>query len=202
MAINAADIFPVLPGLQWGTTKSPRWKTETQTTASGRELDASYSSYPVWRFAISHAWLRNRAGRSEATQLQDFYNRFAGKGGRFYFQDPTDSAVARNAFAVGDGSTRVFRLSRPVSRWREPVQAVLGVPSIWQANVLKTAGTDYSVTDDGFVSFATAPANGDAIEWAGGFYHRCKWEKDDHQFKLDYQDIWSSNGLAFVSVKA
>lgn len=350
MALDAADLLPPLPGLTYGLTRAPVWASKVQRIASGRSLEASYSSYPVWRYTLPYAFLRQAASSGQAfaknlvlkanfedgskggwdgassvvavsgqsftralrvvsrqtfemapeapvapgqvfrvqavcrnnsgvyssslglgfigvngsltdyrsgivqaanaafsarsgqlvvpfgavaavpeiridmpvgttgqsadysqllittrafdlDALEGFYNRFAGMGRRFYYFDADQNPVPRNVFGTGNGSTKVFRLSRPVAQWREPIQGLYDAPMIWSAGVLRTPGTDYTLLDDGFVVFPNAPANGALLEWSGNFLHRCRFEQDELSFKKDYSNFWSQGGLRFVTVK-
>jgi len=45
-------IFPALPGLSWGVTKTPTFQTRIQRAVSGRELRALDYPYPLWQFAL------------------------------------------------------------------------------------------------------------------------------------------------------
>ena len=46
-------IFPTLPGLKWGTTRTPQWSTQVQQASSGREMRAAFWSYPRWKYSLS-----------------------------------------------------------------------------------------------------------------------------------------------------
>lgn len=51
----------------------------------------------------------------------------------------------------------------------DPVYALSGSPSIYVAGVLKTVGTDYTLSTTGLVTFTVAPASGAALTWSGSF---------------------------------
>ena len=68
-----SNIFPDLPGLSWNRKKTPMWSTKIQTAASGKELRASYYSYPKWQFSLSYEVLRD-TGQAEIQSLIGLFN--------------------------------------------------------------------------------------------------------------------------------
>jgi hypothetical protein len=117
------DVFPTLPGLKWGTVKTPIWSTKVLTAASGRETRGSFQSYPRWRFTLSYEFLRGANGFDELQDLVGFFNQRGGSLDNFLYRDPADYQVSDQALGVGDSSTTEFRFVRSMGGFVEPVLA-------------------------------------------------------------------------------
>lgn len=117
------DVFPMLPGLKWGTNKQPIWATKVLTAASGRETRGSFQSYPRWKFTLSYEFLRAGGGFSELQQLVGFFNQRMGSFDSFLYRDPNDYQVTDQALGTGDGSRVEYRLVRTLGGFVEPVLA-------------------------------------------------------------------------------
>jgi hypothetical protein len=123
-----------------------------------------------------------------------------GRAGTFLFTDPKDNAVTTFQFATGDGSSKVFQLTRPMDQNGEVdiVQNLNGSPSIFNNGTLVTSG--YSIDSKGVVTFSVAPALGHALTWTGSFYFRLRFKEDTLQeLKEFYNDAWNAQ-LDFESV--
>lgn len=187
-------VYPVLQGLAMNVSRTPVWNTNIQQTVSGRELRGSYQLYPLYEFDLSYEFVRDGAQGTEFAQLTAFYLARQGAWDNFLFTDPSDNAVTTMAFGTGDGSTRAFQLTRSFgaggSAFVEPVQNVNGTPSIYVNGTLKTAGTDYTISSTGLVTFTVAPAAAAALTWTGNFYYRCRFLDDRLQFTRIYVGFW------------
>lgn len=117
------DVFPTLPGLKWGTVKSPIFSTKKLSAASGRGTRGSFWSYPLWKFTLSYEFLRGGNGYDELQELVGFFCQRLGQWDSFLFRDPADYTVAGQALGAGDGTTREFRFVRAFGGYVEPVLA-------------------------------------------------------------------------------
>ncbi len=192
-------IFPTMPGIKWGSTKTPIWSTKVQKSASGRELRASYYSYPDWKFSLSYEVLRANA-LAELQTLVGFFNARQGSFDSFLYQDSDDKAVTSQAFGVGDGVTTKFQLARDFGGFIEPVVATSGSPSIYVGGALKTPATHYTLAD-GLVTFTTAPASGIFLTWTGEFYYRVRFVQDSADFEQFLHQLWSLKKIEFKTFK-
>jgi hypothetical protein len=127
------SVFPSLPGLTWGTTKTPEWKTIVQESVSGKELAASLMTYPRWTYTLSYEFLRSGA-QTELQTLVGFFNARRGKFDDFLYTDPDDNAVTSQQFGTGDGTSTVFALVRTYGGFTEPVQNINGTPSVYKTD--------------------------------------------------------------------
>ncbi len=193
----STNIFPDLPGLSWSRKKTPLWSTKVQTTASGKELRASYYSYPKWQFSLSYEVLRE-SGRAELQALIGLFNSCQGSYDTFLYTDPDDCQVTKQGIGLGDGSTKVFGLVRTYSGFTEPIGAVNGMPIIYVNNTQVTSG--YSVSDN-VLTFSSAPPSNTVISWSGSFYFKCRFLQDSIEFNQFLSKLWEAKKVEFVSVK-
>lgn len=191
-------LFPDLPGLRWSVTKRPLFATSIQKSASGREQRAPMWSYPQWRIDLQYEFLRDDA-TAELQTLMGFFLARQGSFDSFNYLDPDDNAVVAQTFGVGDGIRTAFQLARTYAGFAEPVYRVSGAPSIYKAGVLQSSG--YTVSAEGVVTFATAPAGGVALTWTGSFYYRVRFEDDAADFEKFMAGLWSMRKLSLVTVK-
>lgn len=193
-------VFPTFPGLSWGVTVTPKFSTAVKTAISGRELRAAMAAYPMWEIALQYEFLRGGSLGTDLDTLAGFFLQVKGQWDSFLFPVPGDQSVTGASFGTGNGSTTAFQLTRTRGAggfgFTEPVQNLNAAPSIYVAGVLKTAGTHYTVSSTGVVTFTTAPANGAALTWTGTYYFRCRFLQDDSEFNLFMQDLWDLKKLA------
>ena len=98
----SSSTFPTLPGVQINVRRTPRWSTKVQTATSGKELRSAWRSRPVYEFQITIEFLREGAGKTEATTLMTFYNAMKGAWDTFNYVDPLDGTTRTCRF-VDDG---------------------------------------------------------------------------------------------------
>lgn len=187
-------IFPTLPGLSWPVIKTPEWTTGIQKTASGRELRASYSSYPRWRIRLGFEVL----SQTDLASLAGFFNARRGSFDNFLFFDQVDNSVANQVFAVGDGQSTQFQLVRNYGGVTEPVLAVVGTPVIKVNGVI----TAVSIDSNAVVTFSTAPAAGATLSWSGQYYFRVRFTQDSSDFEQFMSNLWCLKKLEFITEKA
>ena len=194
-------IFPTLPGLKWGVTKTPIWSTQVQKSTSGRELRAGYYSYPLWKFSLSFEVLRNKRGLAELEKLAGFFNARRGSLESFLYEDPTDNTVTDQLIGMATNGQTQFQLLRSFGGFIEPVMAVKGNPVVKVNGVTKMNGTDYAVTDKGVVVFQSAVPTGQKVTWSGGFYFRVRFLQDSADFENFIGHLWAAKKIEMQSVK-
>lgn len=194
-------IFPTLPGLKWGVTKTPIWSTQVQKSTSGRELRAGYYSYPLWKFSLSFEVLRNKQGLAELEKLAGFFNARRGSLESFLYEDPTDNTVTDQLIGMATNGQTQFQLLRSFGGFIEPVMAVKGNPVVKVNGVTKMNGTDYAVTDKGVVVFRSAVPTGQKVTWSGGFYFRVRFLQDSADFENFIGHLWAAKKIEMQSVK-
>lgn len=198
----SSAVFPVLPGLSWGIVKRPTFSTKIQRAVSGCEARVQRMAYPLYEFDLSYEVLRGGAASAELQTLMGFYIARGGAFDSFLYVDPDDYAVVDQSFGTGDSVSTTFQLVRTFGgggfTLTEPVQNVSGTPTIKVNGVAKVAGTDYTISSTGMVTFASAPASSSTITWTGSFYYRCRFKEDSADFSQFMKNIWELKKLQFV----
>lgn len=198
-------IFPAMPGVKWGGTKTPIWSTKVQKSANGRELRAAYFSYPLWKFSLSYEVLRSGA-LAELQSLVGFFNARQGSFDSFLYQDPEDHTVVNQGFGLTIASQTQYQLVRDFGGYVEPVLGPCpsgpGRPAISVGGVLKTEGVDYTLSSNGLVTFLTGLSAGQSLTWSGEFYYRCRFLQDSADFERMLYQLWTLKKIEFQTVKA
>lgn len=191
-------LLPDLPGLTWDTTKAPEFSTLAQRSNALQEARASLAPYPLWHFRHAYSVLRAEAAYTELQQLLGFFLARRGKWDSWLFADPDDSTATAEPFGTGNGTDDEFQLARSLGGFVEPCKNVAALPLIYVAGVLKTAGSDYTVSATGLVTFASPPAGSAALTWSGTYYYRCRWTEDTSEYTQFAQRLWSAQECRFV----
>jgi uncharacterized protein (TIGR02217 family) len=194
-------VFPALPGLKWGNTKTPVWDTKTQSSASGKEARAQFQAFPRWKIGLAYEFLRERPGFTELQSIVGFFNSRKGSFENFLYDDPNDRAVSNLTFAVAPGGSVVkFRLLKSFGGFLEPIGGLNGTPSIYKGGVLQSAAT-YSIDADGWITFNTAPAAASVLSWSGLFYHRVRFVRDEMEFSQFLKDLFEMKKVELITDK-
>lgn len=191
-------LLPDLPGLTWDTTKAPEFSTLEQRSNALQEARASLAPYPLWHFRHAYSVLRAEVAYTELQQLLGFFLARRGKWDSWLFADPDDRAATAEGFGTGDGARVAFQLCRALGGFVEPCKNVAAAPAIYVAGALKAAGSDYTVSATGLVTFASAPALGAALTWTGTYYFRCRWTEDTSEYTQFAQRLWAAQECRFV----
>lgn len=197
----SASVYPILPGLSYGVSRTPMWKTDVKATPSGREFRGSQMTSPLYRYALVYEFLRDTAAYQELRLLWGFFNSMRGSYDSFLFSDPDDNTATAQAFGSGDGVTTAFQLTRALGGNAEPIYDTASAPAISVNSVLKTLTTDYTINATGGVTFVVAPGAGLALTWTGTYYWRCRFLTDELSFEKFMQALWEAKKVEFVTVK-
>jgi uncharacterized protein (TIGR02217 family) len=199
---NDPDIFPLLPGFSFITSKRPLWSTGIASAASGRERRRKTWSFPIWNFKVQYEVLRDDPTNAELQKLLAFFNNHAGMYQQFLFYDPSDNTVTSQQFGTGDGTTKTFQLTRTLGAGNltfvEPVYAAVNTPTVSVNGITTTA---FTIGTLGQITFTTAPPAGQALVWSGNFMFVCRFDQDDLDTQQMMQGLWSQSGIAFRTVK-
>jgi uncharacterized protein (TIGR02217 family) len=197
------DVFPLLPGFSFITSKRPQWNTAVSQASSGRERRRMTWSYPLWTFKVGYEVLRDGPGQLELQKLLAFFNAHAGKYTQFFFCDPSDNSATNQPFATGDGVTRVFTLTRTLGggnlTFNGPVRGVFNTPAV---KINGTPTSAFSIGPLGRITFTSPPPAGAVLSWSGNFFFLCRFDQDDLDVQQMMQGLWSQSGVSFVTVKS
>jgi uncharacterized protein (TIGR02217 family) len=195
-------VYPSLPGLTFPIERTPEWATDVQTSASGRDFTRTLYTAPRYRYKLSYEFLRDSVAAQEFRTLLGAFNARMGQWDTWLFSDPDDSSVTAQVFGTGNGSNKVFQLERVLGGFAEAVYDLNGAPSIYVGGVLKTAGTDYTISSTGLVTFTSAPAAAASLTWTGSYYWRCRFLSDTLDFRKMMAGFWELASVEFITCKA
>ena len=198
--VAGLPVLPFLPGQAPTVKKTPTWSSKVKRAGSGRERRTALWPYPLWSFELSYEVIRHRPANDELAVMFEFFNALQGQFAPFLFVDPSDCEVLSGApasFGTGDGATTTFQLQRQINSYSEPVYAV------YAAAVLDngSAAGAYTLSPNGVITFATAPANGHALSWYGYFYFGCRFLQDELSAVQIVSQLWSGKSLKFTSLR-
>jgi uncharacterized protein (TIGR02217 family) len=188
----------------WPIKKSPQFNTLIETPVSRRgETRISTTPYCTWSFDLTFPLLKGtfNDATSYLNQLVGFYMQMQGQANSWLFNDPHDNIIASTApatFGLGDGSTKVFQLTRPIGNYADIIQNANGTPVIY-VNGAPTAA--FSMTTQGVITFTSAPANGVVLAWSGGYYFRCRFSDDSlSDLSQIFTNVWQIAQVKFQSI--
>lgn len=192
-------VYPTLPGLEWNVGRTPIWgPVQVRTTRSQREFRARDSIYPRYQYTLSYEFLRS-GSQAEWQTLVGFYNQHGGSFDSFLFIDPDDFSVTDQALGTGNGSNVNFQAIRTLGGFAEIIDSLTTVTNV------KVNGTPVSFSFNaatGVITTSAAPANGTAVTWTGTFYRRCRFLRDQLEFRKFMQDYWDARKVELISIKA
>jgi hypothetical protein len=102
-------VYPVLPGLVFGNTRSPAYNTGIQAALSGKESRIAYQMYPLLTFTLQYELLRDYITVSDLKALTGLFMACQGKWDTFLFTDPAFNTVVSMPFASPDGVSTSFQ---------------------------------------------------------------------------------------------
>ncbi|HEY3615605.1 MAG TPA: DUF2460 domain-containing protein [Candidatus Sulfotelmatobacter sp.] len=199
------DIFPVLPGLTWSVTKSPKFATRIQTSISGREVRVIDQIYPIWTWQLIYSFLRDHndqsygpalgAGYDELRTLAGFFLRQQGSFQTFLYQDPTDTIVTNQVIGTGDGTTAAFQLVRTFGGFTEPITQPFAI-AIFVNGVV----APYTQGLYGAITMSSVPNPGAVVTANFSYTFPVRFTTDMLDFENFMFQLWELKKLAFQSV--
>lgn len=196
------DVFPLIPGMMFVTKKSPTFNTSIQTMISGREVGKANWSSPRWAFQVQYEFIRSRPTQPDLMKLFGFFSTRLGRFAAFYYSDPSDNTVSGDVIGTGDGTTTTFQFARLLGGTTygvlEPIYVLNGTPTV---TINGTPSSDFTVGSYGSLVFGTPPPAGAVIAWSGQFMFLCRFDQDNLDAAQMVKDLWSNNGLNFISRK-
>lgn len=193
-------IFPSrLPGMKMDFVRAPRFKTQIQSSVSGKETRAAFMAFPLWDLTMSYEFLQNGYRGTDLSQIVALFGQVKGSWDSFLVSVPDDNTVTDNLIATGTGSVRSFQLMRSITAsgfvLTEPV---MNVSSIANVKVNGVPVTGYTVSSTGLLTLAVTPASGASITWSGSYYFRCRFAQDTADFSRFMADLYELKTLKLV----
>lgn len=204
-------VFPVEVAMTFEAV--PEHDTTIISVSRGRETANGNRPRPIRRFT---ATVETADALGGLDGLQDFIDARWGMLYGFLFRDWTNFHVgmrwdddtlvydAPKTFAVGDGVTTVFQLTKVGS---DPIRTVVrpitrpeaGTVRVFQNGTRLTSG--FTVDHDtGKVTFASIPPSGAVLAWQGKFFVPVRFGSDAPRFRTDGPRVISLDNLEFVEL--
>ena len=217
-------VFPVLTtkpwpfvGIAWDVTKTAAFKTDVQTTDSGREARTARWVRPKWSFTLNWNVLRdqmdlarNAAKTGRKQELEKIVNFFLARRGQyepFFFRDPTDKRTeAQTIHPSAPAGVTDFQLVRPfgASGFVEPIGGLLTgdgtQPVVIRLNGTPTILYTANTPSDGWIRFDTAPGAGVVITGDYSYYFKLRFKKDEAGFHTFAKDFWELQKVELQSL--
>lgn len=103
-------VYPAnLPGLTFGSTRSPVFNTGLQQALSSKESAIAYQQYPMMEFELQYEFLRDDITPSQFQALVGLFMAVGGKYDSFLYVDPVFNTVVNMQFGVTDGTTLTYQ---------------------------------------------------------------------------------------------
>lgn len=176
----------------FGWSGGPSFQTRIKVLINGRERRNADWSQEKNRYTVPFQNL----SAEQYTTVRQMFQVCRGMAHDFLYQDPLDAYSDNEEFAVADGVTAEYQLSK--------LSAIEGVIYQREINALYTAGDDgeavpstISVTvnntptvvtvdyDRGKVLFSPAPTIGSILRWSGEFATWVRFDADWLPFSID-----------------
>jgi uncharacterized protein (TIGR02217 family) len=199
------DDFPILPGLTWSVTKSPKFATRIQTSISGREVRVVDQPYPIWTWTLVYNFLRDKndlsrgaalgVGYDELRTLAGFFLRQQGSFQVFLYNDSGDNNVVNQYIGTGDGTSTQYQLVRTFGGFTEPTTQPFSITVFVNGVAASFAAGSYGV-----IVLSSAPNPGAAITASFGYNYPVRFSTDTLDFENFMYQLWELKKLSFQSV--
>lgn len=192
------EIYPTLPGRTWDTTATPVFNTKVLKSVNLTESRVSFTASPIYRMTLKYDVLReglfNGNSYDEWTELFSFFLARRGRWDSFLYLNPDDYQVVDQPFGnAPNGSNTDFHLARTLGSFTERVANVETIDEV----AVDGATVGYTVSNQGVVTFDTAPAEGSELTWSGSYYYRCRFTEDESDFQQFMLRLWSARSVLF-----
>lgn len=218
-------VLPTCVG--WDFAKRSKFSTILQTPQSMRHPAAStLQTGVIYELELTYEFLKVGANSfaGDVSYLQSFYEACKGAYGWFTF-DPSvnnldtmsvvqGSTANRNGFfAIGDGVTTAFQLWRSsgvlggaIATKCELIQNVTSLAGIYNGINL-VSPSSYTLSNLGappqggaWVTFATPPAAGSVLSWAGNYSYLCHFSEDTLDMNEFMYQLWELKSLKLETI--
>lgn len=187
--------------IAYGATGGPEFATSVVATASGYEQRNINWSSARGRWDVA-------SGLKKQTQLDMLISFFRARKGRahgFRFKDWTDYKATGQAIGTGDGTSKIFQLSRTYlsggsTDVRTITKPVAGTVKIYLAGVLQASGWSVNTTT-GVITFTTAPGNGVAVSADYEFDVPVRFDTDRMAITIEQINLHQWSGIPILEIR-
>lgn len=193
MAINGDYLNAYLEECQgYGFEGGPTYSTNIVSLRNGHERRNAMRDQPLHTYNTSF----NNISKEAARNVKRMFMMCRGMAKAFKFKDYLDFEADQEDFSVGDGSKKIFQLSKVtvidgIQYFRNIYSVRPGI-KIYDNDVEVTSGVtvDY---DRGVITFENAPQVGHILSWSGEFDIWVRFNTDSLSFTIDSID--ATNGM-------
>ena len=182
--------FPIIKGLAWTSSKTQKWQTTVQRTASGRVRTLTNQLYPQWNITAKY----NALSDANARVIQGFVADIKGSYQPFYWLDPEDNKA--NNIPLAKLSDMVYQACMQQGNYIEPVSCLENL-KIYFDGVLKDTGYK---ENDGVITFSVAPPEGVKVTADYTYYWLVQLDGDGLTVNRSFRDA-NSIELRMVVVR-
>ena len=186
-------VFVSPPTMAWNSTKTQKWNTKIQKSASGRRKTLSRWPYPEWVLDCSYTCL----DPEQVEYVAGFFARMRGEAGTFLWKDPDDYRQTGVQIGIGDGATVGFQLVRNYGGFVEPVLDI--VPGTLTVYV-DGAEVEFTLQDNGWIEI-TAPEVGAVVTATFEYYWRVAFDSDEATWENFWYNFNRMKSVKLVTVK-
>jgi uncharacterized protein (TIGR02217 family) len=188
-------VFVSPPTMAWNSTKTQKWNTKIQKSASKRRKTLSRQSYPEYELDCTYTCLDT----AEVDYVAGFFAKMHGQAGTFLWKDDQDYKCDKTWIGTGDGSTTGFQIVRSLEgQFFEPVLNIVpGTLKVFVDNVQVSE----ILGDDGWDVLAAAPAAGSIITASFEYYWRVAFAKDEMEWENFWDRFYRIKSVKLVTVK-
>lgn len=187
--------------IAYGATGGPEFATTIVSMASGYEQRNINWEAARGRWDVA-------SGLKRQTQLDVLIAFFRGRKGRahgFRFKDWTDYQATAQSIGTGDGTNKVFQLSKTYtsgagSEKRVIKKPVSGTTKIYLNGALQTSGVSISTTT-GAVTFTNAPGNGVPVTADFEFDVPVRFDTDRMAVTIEYINLNQWSGIPIIEIR-
>ena len=193
-------LFPTVPGIEWNSTKTPRFSTQIAPAVSGREVRVSNYAYPVWEWELSYEFLREGA-MTELQTLMGFFLARSGSYDTFLYDDPSETNVVEAAIiGTGDNTQYLWTLYKTYGGFEEPCGYVDPASlKVYFGELEQTSG--WTFVSPNQVQFDVPPSAGTVISADFTWYYRVRFGEDSQTYANFMFNLWELKKLTLQSVK-
>jgi uncharacterized protein (TIGR02217 family) len=187
-------------GYDYGAIGGLSFATTAISTSSGHEKRNS-----LWEQPLGQWQLGDRSGENSLTIAQyNYLSRFhlarRGSAQGFLFKDWNDFQLQGEQIAVGDGTTKVFQLTKSYEDFRRYITKPKRKGMLVTVDGIRLTGEEYTLREDaGILTLNTAPAPQQPIVVSCDFYVPVRFEQDRLEAKFAFHDPDQQESLYEVS---
>jgi len=188
--------------IAFGSMGGPQYSTDIVITQGGFEQRNANWAQARARYNVAHG-VKTQA---QLDALIAFFRARKGRAYAFRFKDWTDYKAIGETIGTGNGSLKIFQLSKAyesggVTESRAITKPVSGTLNVYVNAVLQSVGA-YSVAwNTGIITFVNAPASGHAVTADFEFDVPVRFDTDQLSAVLDSYGGRSWNDIPLVEVR-